>query len=149
MELAAGPQIKAEAEAAAKAKVDAAAVPVAKAEADKIKAAKADAEAKAGGAVEVSVMISTVANLVSKPFIALGRRWCVRVLSAAQRKDEEARLKPSSPVKLKVLAILRELLGLFVLLLEALNLEALQPLTKQLPKFLVTTVAAGESPVEP
>ena len=144
-----GPQIKAEAEAAAKAKMDAAAVPVAKAEADKIKAAKADAEAKAGGAVEVSVMISTVANLVSKPFIALGRRWCVRVLSAAQRKDEEARLKPSSPVKLKVLAILRELLGLFVLLLEALNLEALQPLTKPLPKFLMTTVAAGESPVEP
>ena len=95
------------------------------------------------------LMISTVANLVSKPFIALGRRWCVRVLSAAQRKDEEARLKPSSPVKLKVLAILRELLGLFVLLLEALNLEALQPLTKPLPKFLMTTVAAGESPVEP
>ena len=83
-------------------------------------------------------MLSTATNLVSKPvvgtLVVIKRKLC-----EFSKQVEEARLKTRYPIKAAVLAILRELFDLFVLLLEFLNLEALQPVS-ELPKFLVTTV---------
>ena len=87
-----------------------------------------------------SAMLSTAMNLVSKPLVVIKRKLC-----EFRNQVEEARLATRYPIKAAVLAILRELFDLFVLLLEALNLEALQPLS-ELPKFLVTTVAPDNSP---